>query len=110
MEYNGNDNNYRDMNSMREQCRKNITFHDVITMKDGSMFDGIIEGVDRENFTMLVSEPVMMEEDVSYVREEFDRQRRRRPARRFRRRTFPLARLAALDLVPYPYILPFFFL
>ena len=49
---------------------ENITFHVVITMKDGSMFDGIIEGVDRENFTMLVSEPVMMEEDVSYAREE----------------------------------------
>ncbi|WP_418223169.1 hypothetical protein [Clostridium isatidis] len=98
------------VNSMHERCRKCITFHVVITMRDGTMVDGIVEGVDRENVNLLVGEPVMMEEDLSYERQEYgygQGSRRRRPVRRFRRRAFPLALLAAVDVVPFFPFFPF---
>jgi small nuclear ribonucleoprotein (snRNP)-like protein len=111
MDYNRNENGYMDLQSMQDQCRKCITFHVIITMKDGSMVEGIMEGVDRENVNLLVGEPVMMqEENQSYERQEFGygRPRRRKPARRFRRRTLPLALLAGLDIVPFFPFFPFF--
>jgi small nuclear ribonucleoprotein (snRNP)-like protein len=111
MDYNRNENDYKDIQSLHDKCRRCITYHVTLVMRDGSMFEGIIEGVDRESVNLLVGEPVMMEEEnenQSYERQEFGRPRRRRQARRFRRRNFPLALVAALDLVPYPYLLPFF--
>lgn len=113
MDYNGGENNYRDMQSMHDRCRKCMTFHVVITLKDGAMVEGIIEGVDRENVNLLVAEPAMVEEDLSCERQEFGyggqgRPRRRRPRRRFRRRSFPLALLAGLDVIPFFSFFPFF--
>lgn len=103
---------YNNLNSMHERCRKCITYHVVLTLRDGTMVDGIVEGVDRENVNLLVGEPVMMEEDLSYERQEYgygsQASRRRRPVRRFRRRVFPLALLAAVDVVPFFPFFPFF--
>ena len=97
-------------------CMIDVKMHDLsccITLKDGAMVEGIIEGVDRENVNLLVAEPAMVEEDLSCERQEFGyggqgRPRRRRPRRRFRRRSFPLALLAGLDVIPFFPFFPFF--
>ncbi|MGY4690396.1 hypothetical protein [Salibacterium sp. K-3] len=90
--------------NMQEQCRQYM-YHDVVlTFRDGSMADGIIEEVDSEKIQMLVGENVMADEEAGNNRQfgygyGYGPQRRR--FRRFRRRQFPLGALAALALLPY---------
>lgn len=71
-------------------------------MKDGSVFDGIIESVDNDSITILVGEDVIDEEpeNQNNQQRQFGRPRR---YRRFRRRYFPLGALIALSLLQYPY-------
>ncbi|NEU29261.1 hypothetical protein GN156_00485 [bacterium LRH843] len=83
---------------MYEDCKNNLYHHVALTMTNGEMLDGIIENVEPNQVTMLVGEDVMERED------ELDRQFGgfgRRRFRRFRRRVFPLATIAALTLLPY---------
>jgi small nuclear ribonucleoprotein (snRNP)-like protein len=108
MNFEGND-YYRDLESLHDQCKKCAYYHVIITMKDGSTLDGIIEDVDMDGVNMLVGEDVMEKDDEG----EYDQDRQyymygrpRRRFRRFRRRRFPLASLLALSLLPYPVIPP----
>lgn len=105
---------YRDLQPLHDQCLKCLYYHTILTMKDGSTLDGIIENVDNDRIIVLVGEDVMEEEGEN----EADQQRQyqgygyshgrrpRRRYRRFRRKAYPLATLAALSLLPYPYIAP----
>ncbi len=100
---------YRDLGSLHDKCRKCAYYHVKLTMTDGSAFDGIIENVDPDRIIVLVGEDVMERENENQT----DGQRQyynyhnygpRRRYRSFRRQAFPLATLAALSLLPYPYI------
>jgi hypothetical protein len=102
--------NYRDLQSLHEKCRRCMYYHTTLTMTDGSTFDGIIENVDPDRIIVLIGEDVMERENEN----QSDQQRQysnyhynspRRRYRRFRRQAFPLATLAALSLLPYPYII-----
>jgi len=100
-----NNNYYRDMQSLRDRCNMYLGFHVIITLTDGSMFDGIIDDVDMDGVTMMVGEDMMEDSpdpDPDQYR-QFRPRRRRRMFRRFRRRRFPFASIAALSLLPFPF-------
>lgn len=103
---------YRDLQSLHDQCLKCLYYHTTLTMTDGSTLDGIIENVDKDRIIVLVGEDVMEQEDDNEAGQQRQYQgygygrRPRRRHRRFRRKAFPLATLAALSLLPYPYIAP----
>ena len=97
----------RDLRSLHDECKRCLYYHTTLTMKDGNTFDGIIENVDDDKISILVGEDVMEQEDENQYdqqRQYYSHGRPRRRFRRFRRRNFPLATLAALSLLPYPYI------
>lgn len=106
------DNSYRDLQALHDKCRRCLYYHANLTMKDGSTIDGLIENVDPDRIIVLVGEDVIDRGDDN----ESDQQRQYhsygRPYhhpmryRRFRRQAFPLASLAALSLLPYPYVTP----
>ncbi|MBX0359787.1 hypothetical protein K2225_19040 [Halobacillus sp. Nhm2S1] len=94
-----------------EQCNKMKYYHVMVQTKDGQSFDGIITDVNNDKLTILISEDVMVDENGNAMDERQYGYGRRR-ARRFRRRTFPLAGLATLALFPYlaspyPYYYPY---
>jgi len=101
------ENDYRDLQSIRDHCNRLMNFHVVVTMRDGSTFDGIIDSVDTDRVCILVGEDVMEQEcdDQRQFFGGFGFPRRR--FRRFRRRFFPFGTLAAISLLPFP-IFPFF--
>lgn len=101
---------YRDLNPLREECKKHLNFHVVITMTDGNVFDGIIENVDvdKDTITVLLGEDVIVNPDENLPNEQrqypgYGYGYPRRRFRRFRRGNIPIALLAALGLLPYPY-------
>ncbi|MFG6115670.1 small nuclear ribonucleoprotein [Halobacillus sp. MO56] len=101
---------YEGTRNMHEQCKRHMEYHVIISMKDGSSFDGVIVDVGSDNVSVLVGEDVMERENEEEARQfygGFGRPRRR--FRRFRRRNFPIASLAALALLPYiaPYPYPY---
>lgn len=103
------DNSYRDLQDLHDKCRKCMMYHVRLTMKDGSTFDGIIENVDSDRIIVLVGEDVMdqgNENEDNMQRQYYSYGRPRRRYRRFRRQAYPLATLAALSLLPYPYFIP----
>lgn len=97
---------YRDLEDLHDQCKKCAYYHVIVTMKDGNTFDGIIEDADMDGVNMLVGEDVMERDDEERQYHGYGRPRRR--FRRFRRRRFPLASLAAVSLLPFPVATPFF--
>ncbi|MDR5586331.1 MULTISPECIES: hypothetical protein [unclassified Clostridium] len=76
-------------------------------MTEGSTVDGIIESVDMDYINVLVGEDVMEPENENQI----DQQRqyygynRPRRFRRFKRKSIPFATLAAVSLLPYPYLI-----
>ena len=104
--YSEKNNKNRSGQNLHDECRRLMNYHALFTMRDGSIFDGIIESVDSNGVTVLVGEDVMEEEleNPCSQQRQFGRPRR---FRRFRRRVFPFAALLALSLFPYPYY-PFF--
>lgn len=104
--YSEKNNKDRNGQNLYDECRRLMNYHALFTMRDGSVFDGIIESVDSNGVTVLVGEDVMEEEleNPCSQQRQFGRPRR---FRRFRRRVFPFATLLALSLLPYPYY-PFF--
>jgi len=105
---------YRDKKSLEDECKRCLYYHAILTMMDGTTFDGIIEEVDGDQITVLVGEDVMEADNA----EQMDEMRRppygygrpRRRFRRFRRRRYPLGGLSKLALLPYisPIAYPFF--
>jgi hypothetical protein len=103
-------NYYNETRNLGDKCKKYLYYHVTLTMTDGSTFDGIIDNVEPDRITMLVGEDVMGRDDDDDDNDNGHRQygqygypRPRRRFRRFRRRAFPLANLAELLLLPYPY-------
>ncbi|RDY27315.1 hypothetical protein CHL78_010030 [Romboutsia weinsteinii] len=96
------DNNYRDLQEMYDKCKSLRYYHSIFKMKDGCMFDGIIEDVDMDRVIILVAEDVV--EDECGNLHVYDGERQfggRRRFRRFRRRSFPLGALLALSLLRF---------
>jgi len=103
------DDSFRDIRNLHDECKRCMFYHTTLTMTDGSTFDGIIENVDPDRIIVLVGEDVMEAENENKAngqRQYNNYGRPRRRFRRFRRQAFPLASLAALSLLPYPYIAP----
>ena len=95
---------YRELRNVNDQCKKYLYYHIILTMTDGSKFDGMIEDVDTDDITMLVGEDVMeadSENQSDEQRQYHDHNRPRRRFRRFRRRRFPINNLASIALLPY---------
>ena len=98
---------YRDMHSIKEQCKTYLSYHAVLIMNDGSTCDGIIEGVDEDKIIVLVGEDVIIDDNG-------DTTGRQRPMgynqpnryRRFRRRGFPIDGVNRMELLRYPFIYP----
>lgn len=91
----------KDMKSLYEHCMRCQHYHCILTMEDGSEFDGIIEDADMDGVNVLVGEDVM-EPELGEERQYYGHMHPRRRFRRFRRRRFPFAALAALALLRYP--------
>lgn len=103
------DNYYRDFKNLFDECKKHINYHVVLTMKDGSTIDGIIEKVDGDNVVVLVGEDVMESELGSKgneTRQGYNYGPSMGRFRRFQPRVFPFGALAALTLLRYPYYAP----
>ena len=100
---------FRDFGDLHDRCRKCMFYHVKLTMKDGSTLDGIVENVEPDRIIVLVGEDVMdRKDDNEYNQHRVYYNYNRYPMRYryFRRQAFPLASLAALSLLPYPYIAP----
>lgn len=101
---------YHKGHPLHEKCKKHMYYHVILTMKDGSTLDGIIGDVDADHITMLVGEDVVERENQMHQGCNRDYSYNyiypMNRYRIFRPQTFPLASLAALSLLPYPYIAP----
>ncbi|AGF56442.1 hypothetical protein Cspa_c26770 [Clostridium saccharoperbutylacetonicum N1-4(HMT)] len=98
------------MRNLQSKCQKYLYCNVSLIMSDGSIFDGIIENADQDRIVMLVGEDAMdlddndndneynYDEKRQYGNVGFHRRPRRR-FRRFRRRFFPFANIAALELL-----------
>ncbi|MBP1856059.1 hypothetical protein [Metaclostridioides mangenotii] len=95
-------NTEENVQNLHDECRRLMSYHTIFTMKDGSVFDGIIESVEPDCVIVLVGEDVIDQESDNQhsLQRQFGPPRR---FRRFRRRSFPLAALIALSLLQYPY-------
>lgn len=92
----------KDLQSLRDKCKRFLNYHVVLMMEDGQVFDGIIESVDEDGVTVLVGEDVIVDENNNQLRHSRQMGRPRR-FRRFRRRRFPLNLLLALSLLQFPF-------
>ena len=86
--------------NLQEECRRLMYYHIVLTMRDGSTVDGIIENVGSDRIMVLVAEDVMEDEFENQCEQQRMIGRPRR-FRRFRRRIFPLAALLAISLLNF---------
>jgi len=95
---------YTGLQGVQDKCKDYMYYHIIITMTDGSKFDGIIENVDKDKITVLVGEDVMEKESENQSDEQRQYNNYNRPRRRFRRfrhRFFPLHELSEFALLPY---------
>jgi small nuclear ribonucleoprotein (snRNP)-like protein len=82
---------YMKLRNLYDECKRCLYFHVILTMADGTTFDGIIEDVDMDNITVLAGEEVIEgenENQPSEQRQYYGYGRPRRKFRRFRRRKF----------------------
>lgn len=98
---------YRDMHSIKEQCKTYLSYHAVLIMNDGSTCDGIIEGVDEDKIIVLVGEDVIIDDNGDTTSRQgpmgYNQPNR---YRRFRRRGFPIDGVNRMELLRYPFIYP----
>lgn len=91
---------------LKDDCEKLLYYHVILTMTDGSTFDGIIEKVEEDQIIVLVGEDVIEQEETTSQRQFGGGGRR---FRRFNRIGLPLAGLATLALLAYPYYRPYYY-
>ncbi|WP_035283199.1 MULTISPECIES: hypothetical protein [unclassified Clostridium] len=99
------------MRNLQGKCQKYLYCDVTLIMSDGSIFDGIIENADQDRIVMLVGEDAMDLDDNNDDEYNYDEKRQygnvgfhhrpRRRFRRFRRRFFPFANIAALELLSF---------
>ncbi|CUO06885.1 hypothetical protein H8S10_07685 [Clostridium sp. NSJ-49] len=99
---------YRELSSIKEECKTYLSYHAVLIMSDGSTCDGIIEGVDDDSdeIIVLVGEDVVIDDGDNMSRQQPMGYKGPNRYRRFRRRKFPINRINRLDLLRYPFIYP----
>ena len=100
---------YRDTESLYDECKKCISYYSVIILSNGGRVEGIIETVDDDNVSVLVSEEVM----ESDYEDEMNRQKYmgyRQPGRfrRFRRRNYLMNNINSARPLRFPYIVPLY--
>lgn len=95
----------QDLKKLHDECKNLMYYHVSLTMTDGTTFDGIIENVDDDKIVVLVGEDIIEQDSTYSDSRQFGGPRR---FRRFNRRIFPLAGLAALALLAYPYYAPYY--
>ena len=102
---------YRELSSIKEECKTYLSYHAVLIMSDGSTCDGIIEGVDDDSdeIIVLAGEDVMIDDDGDNMsRQQPMGYQRPNRYRRFRRRKFPINRINRLNPLRYPIIYPIY--
>ncbi len=83
-----------------------MNYHVIGHMNDGTQMNGILEDMDDEGVTMLVSEDV--DDDSEDMRYGGYGGYGRRRFRRFRRRRFPFRVFVFPFIVPFPYYYPYY--
>lgn len=96
--------NSQNLKNLKDECEKLLSYHVILTMTDGNIFDGIIEKVDGDQIVVLVGEDIIDQSETTDTRQFGGRR-----FRRFNRMVFPLVGLAALALVTYPYYRPYYY-
>lgn len=89
----------RDLNTLYDKCIRYLYYHTILTMKNRSTLDGIIENVDENRIIVLVGKNVMESENPNQYSQQLQ-------YRRFEHQNIPLTELTGLYLLPYPYIAP----
>lgn len=100
---------YRDVDTVKEQCKCCLFYHAVLMMKDGTMMDGIIEEVNDDNIVILVGEDVVNDESEKDMKRQppggFNRPNR---YRRFGPRRYPIGGIGGVGILPYPVVPPIY--
>lgn len=94
---------------MKDQCKELMFYHVVFIMEDGHKLDGIIESVNENEVTVLISE-FITEKDMKNNSQSKRQYGYPNMYRRYRRGVIPLVALATLGLLPYPYYPPPYYL
>ncbi|RYL92268.1 hypothetical protein EWH91_08335 [Sporolactobacillus sp. THM19-2] len=87
-----------DIESIRNMCHKYMNYHVIVSLKDGSQQEGIIESMNDQGIIMLVPEDIDGDDDRQFFGYGY------RPRfRRFRRFLFPFFFFVPPFIYPYPY-------
>lgn len=89
----------------KQACERYMHVHVIAKTRDGSQFDGIVDGMDADGVIMLVAEDVdesAFSQPVPWRQLEYGRPR----YRRYRRQRFPFSTFLFPFFVPYPYYYP----
>lgn len=108
------DDSYTNLLTMHDRCKKFMNYHVKFTMKDGSTFDGVIVNMEPDKIIALVGKDVIDkgDDDIKYNHKNQYRLVYGVPQpypiryRYFGPQEFPVASLAALSLLSYPYFTP----
>jgi hypothetical protein len=91
--------------NVKTLCHRYMSYHVIAQTRDGSQFDGIIDGMDEDGVTMLVPEEIDgAERENDNTNRQFGYGPRR--FRRFHRRRFPFSIFAFPFFIPFPYYYP----
>lgn len=104
-----NDYCYDDISILYDKCKKFLYYHVLLTIKDGSMFDGIIKNVNTNRIIVLVGKNIIEPKPKNIHNQQ--RQYNQNDNiiqiyRRFDPQSIPLNALTGLYLLPYPFISP----
>ena len=98
---------YRDEESLYDEYKKCISYYSVIIMSNGSRLEGIIEEVNNNTVSVLVSEDVMESDYENEMnRQQYMGYRQPGRFRRFNRRNFPMRNINRVRPLRFPYIIP----
>lgn len=104
-----NDDYYSDISSLYDKCKKLLYYHVIFTIKDGSIFDGIINNVEENHIIVLVGKDIIKTEHENtspQQRQYDDYTNSTQRYRRFEPKRVPINALTGLYLLPYPFIMP----
>lgn len=91
----------------KQMCERFMHVHVIATMRDGSHFDCIIDGMDGDTVILLVAEEMDEHGLMNMQPQPWRQPIYGRPRfRRFRRQRFPLSSFLFPFFVPFPYYYP----
>ena len=101
------ENHFNDIGILYDKCKRFLYYHVIITLKDGSTFDGIIKNVEANHITVLIGKDIINTEykKISDQQRQYDEDNHRiQRYRRFEPKDISLNDLTGLYLLPYPYL------